>query len=114
MLIKFRELLRDDGILVIHYADTISDILNREFYVTSLGVSASDIEYSYDIERGAINITVIKKKIRKDLYEAERFRIYIWAPWILEAILSNKGFQLMIREYLPKNMILDIYKKLQV
>lgn len=62
MLIKFRELLRDDGILVIHYTDTISDILNREFYVTSLGVSASDIEYSYDIERGLSTLQLLKRR----------------------------------------------------
>jgi len=112
MLIKLKGLLRKSGVLVIHYADTIGDILNKEFFVVNHGASRSDIEFTYDIENGAINITVIEKKIREDLYEAERFKIFIWAPWILEIILNNEGFHLMHREYLPRNMVLDIYKKL--
>ncbi len=109
MVREFEKLLRSNGVLVIHYADTIADILNGELFIKSPGTARNDVEFSYDIEDGSINITIIERKIRDDLYEADRFRIHIWAPWILETVMDS-NFTLIARDYLPRNMILDIYK----
>jgi len=108
---KIKELLTDNGVLVIHYFDTISEIWNRDFFIKSPQMVGKEVYFTYDSDGGYVNITLIEKQLRDDLYEAVRFKLYIWAPWILENFLKFQSFSLLGREYLPRNAYLDIYEK---
>ncbi len=108
---KINNMIQGNGVLVVHYFDVIRDIINQELFIKSPKIADKRVEFSYDLEKGAINIMVIERELREDLYEAERFSIYIWSPWILENIMKDNGYKLEVREYLPNCGILDIYKK---
>jgi len=109
---RLKNYLQRNGVLVLHYFDVISEIWNQEFFVKSPQMAGKDVLFTYDSHEGSINITIIEKKLRDDLYEAERFKLYIWTPWILDYILENLGFTNIVRDYLPRNAYLDIYRKL--
>jgi len=102
--------MKQNSVFVFHYADMISELWSGNFFTRSPKTIDKNIIYSYNSEEGYISITIINKKIRDDLYEGERFNLYVWTPLMLELALSNNNLHLIQREHLPKNMYLDIYK----
>lgn len=111
LLNRIKGFLKKKGVLVIHYADTLMDILRGEFFTISPELRRDNVVFNYNAEKGAFIITIIERKIREDLFEADRFTVYIWSPWIIENIMLSNEYELLIREHLPRSMFLDIYRK---
>ncbi len=102
--------LNRNGVFVFHYCDTINEILTGDFFIRSPQMKAAETSFSYNPEEGHFSIIIIQRKLRDDLFEAEKYELYIWAPWILKREMVTKGFKLVLREKLPRNFYLDIYQ----
>ena len=96
--------LKTEGFFIIEYADGIWDLLNET------SKPSERVKRSYNQYEGSIDLTIIEKKIRDDLFEGVRLRFYLWTPWTINVLLKYEGFKLEERIYLGNNTFMDVYK----
>jgi SAM-dependent methyltransferase len=102
--------LNTEGIFLIEYSDFIWEIFNKNFETLPTTINRENYKIFYDPENGCVSILIISKKIRDDLYEAERHCYHLWTPWILENVMDKSGFVKIERNYINNNTFIDIYK----
>ena len=102
--------LNPHGVFLIEYSDFIWEIFNRNIKSVPVSIKMDQYKLSYDPEKGCVCILIITKKVREDLYEAEKHCYYLWSPWILEEIMTKNGFKKIERHFLKNNTYIDIYQ----